>query len=69
MHLAGRVRNILRGLLQAYGSSSMKRYVWNSEFLRGRWDCLDRTPGDCVYPYVEKYANRGEYSGSRLRFG
>ncbi len=59
MHLARKVGNVLRGLLQAYGTRSLKRYLWNTEFSRGRWDCLDRSPGDCVYPYVEKYANNG----------
>src|SRR5712692_4266624 len=54
-----RVRNALRGLLQVYGTESIKRRLWNLEFSRGRWDCLDATPGDCVYSYVEKYANKG----------
>ena len=59
INLAGEVRNILRGVLQAYGTSNVKRHLWNREFSRGRWDCLDRTPGDCVYPYLEKYAANG----------
>lgn len=46
-------------MLQAYGTKSVKRRLWNVEFGQGRWDCLDRTLGDCVYPYVEKYANNG----------
>src|SRR5882672_10957138 len=54
-----KIRNILRALLQGYGTESLKRRLWNVEFARGRWDCLDRTPGDCVYPYVEKYAKKG----------
>jgi len=54
-----RVGNTLRGLLQAYGPEHVKRHLWNSEFSRGRWNCLDETPGDCVYPFVEKYANHG----------
>jgi SAM-dependent methyltransferase len=33
--------------------------MWNREFSAGRWDHLDATPGDCVYPFVEKYANGG----------
>jgi methylase of polypeptide subunit release factors len=37
----------------------MKRALWNSEFKGGRWNCLDDTSGDCVYPYVEKYARNG----------
>src|ERR1700674_5764890 len=59
MYLAQRVRNVSRGLLQRYGTESMKRALWNSEFMGGRWNCLDDTSGDCVYPYVEKYARNG----------
>jgi 2-polyprenyl-6-hydroxyphenyl methylase/3-demethylubiquinone-9 3-methyltransferase len=54
-----KVRNAVRALLQAYGTSSLKKHLWDSEFSNGRWDCLDDTPCDCVYPYVEKYVNRG----------
>jgi predicted TPR repeat methyltransferase len=54
-----RFYNIARGMLQTYGSASMKRALWNSEFERGRWNCLDSTPGDCVYQYLEKYAQSG----------
>ncbi|MGA3316333.1 MAG: class I SAM-dependent methyltransferase [Candidatus Korobacteraceae bacterium] len=49
----------MRGLLQAYGTPSIKKFLWNVEFSGGRWDCLDTTPGDCVYRYVEKYAAKG----------
>lgn len=59
MKLARRVRNKLRGLLQMYGSESAKRRLWNAEFAGGRWDFTERTPNDCIYPYVEKYANGG----------
>ena len=59
MQVMRRARNGLRGLLQAYGTPNMKKALWNAEFSRGGWDCLDATPGDCVYPYVEKYAAGG----------
>jgi SAM-dependent methyltransferase len=54
-----RLRNVVRARLQSYGTKGVKRYVWNLEFSRGRWDCLDSTTGDCVYPYLEKYARQG----------
>jgi 2-polyprenyl-6-hydroxyphenyl methylase/3-demethylubiquinone-9 3-methyltransferase len=57
--MARKIRNVLRALLQVYGPRTLKRYLWNSEFSRGRWDCLDSTASDCVYPSVEKYAARG----------
>jgi SAM-dependent methyltransferase len=59
MYLAEKVRNTLRRLLQHYGTENVKKHLWNNEFSRGRWDCLDRTPGDYVYSYVEKYASNG----------
>lgn len=59
MQLQDKLRNTVRGLLQAYGTGRIKRRLWDTEFARGRWDCLDETQGDCVYPYVEKYAKRG----------
>ena len=59
MRSAQRVRNGIRGLLQAYGTGSIKRYLWNGEFARGRWNCPDRPAGDFAYPYVEEYANNG----------
>lgn len=59
MGLANRIRNVTRGLLQAYGTEKVKSHMWDVEFAHGRWDCLASTPGDCVYPFIEKYANTG----------
>jgi SAM-dependent methyltransferase len=59
MHASMRVRNAVRGLLQAYGTRAIKQHLWNTEFSRGRWDCLDDTRGDCVYRYIERHARGG----------
>lgn len=59
MDLGRHALNRLRGLLQAHGTSRVKRRLWDAEFSRGRWNCLDSTPGDCVYPFVERYGARG----------
>lgn len=59
MHLARKARNVLRGLLQAHGATNLKKRIWNNEFAEGRWNCLDIGTGDCVYPFVEKYADNG----------
>lgn len=59
MRLAQSVRNKIRAFLQAYGTPKVKGYLWDTEFSGGRWDNLDATPEDCVYPYVEKSANGG----------
>ena len=59
MGLTGKVRGAVRWLLQAYGTPKIKSALWNAEFASGRWDCLERTAGDCVYPSVEQYAAQG----------
>jgi SAM-dependent methyltransferase len=60
MHVVQKVRNVTRGLLQRYGTAGIKRAMWNHEFARGRWTCLESTPADCVYPYLERYASAGD---------
>jgi len=54
-----KARSALRALLQAYGTRRIKKRLWDGEFAQGRWDCLDRTPDDCVYRYLERYARNG----------
>ncbi|MBZ5581655.1 MAG: class I SAM-dependent methyltransferase [Acidobacteriia bacterium] len=54
-----RVWNVLRAGLQTRGNESIKRSIWNAEFSKGRWACLDHSPGDPVYRYIERYANHG----------
>jgi len=54
-----KLRNKLRGLIQRCASERLKRYLWNAEFSGGRWDFIYKTPNDCIYPYIEKYANGG----------
>ena len=59
MRAANRVRDVFRGLVQRYGSSNIKRHLWNYEYSEGRWRCLGTMAGDCIYPHVEKYARNG----------
>jgi SAM-dependent methyltransferase len=54
-----RIRNIVRGLLQVHGPQSIKKRLWDSEFARGSWQCLDTSAGDYVYPFVERFAHGG----------
>jgi len=37
----------------------LKRRLWNREFAAGRWDFIERTPGDPVYQCVEKHCKQG----------
>jgi SAM-dependent methyltransferase len=59
MSLAASVRNKLRRLFQAYGSAKLKRRIWDWEFAHGRWNCLDSTADDLVYPVIEGAARGG----------
>jgi SAM-dependent methyltransferase len=59
MSLRRKTHNALRSFVQAYGTPTAKRRLWNAEFGRGRWRCLDATAGDRVYGYLERYSNQG----------
>lgn len=59
MRVTERVRNVMRAALQRHGPAGLKRALWNREFATGRWDCLDSSVNDCVYPFVEKHARDG----------
>lgn len=48
-----------RGGLHRYAPAAVKRWLWDREFQSGKWDCLEQMAGDCLYPYIEKYAHGG----------
>ena len=48
-----------RGLLQCHGTPALKRRLWDWEFRRGRWACLDETPDDPAHTYLTQYASGG----------
>jgi SAM-dependent methyltransferase len=43
----------------SYGPSGVKKRLWDKEFSGTKWDFIDNTAGDCVYPYLAKYAQNG----------
>jgi SAM-dependent methyltransferase len=61
MSLIEKMRNVSRGLLQAYGSESIKRYLWNTEFFsHSPWEFItDNTKTDFMYQYLIKYLRVG----------
>ncbi|MGD1216137.1 MAG: hypothetical protein ABR861_14245 [Terriglobales bacterium] len=67
MSLAKWIRNVTRRFLQAYGTEKVKSHLWDLEFAQGRWDCLDSTPGDCMYAFIEKYASKGSIDAATFR--
>lgn len=59
MNLVDRTANFIVAALKSYGPSSVKKILWDKEFSGTKWDFIDNTTGDCVYPVLEKYANNG----------
>jgi SAM-dependent methyltransferase len=50
---------LMSGFLKSYGPSNIKRVLWDKEFSESKWDFIDNTAGDCIYPFLEKYAQKG----------
>jgi SAM-dependent methyltransferase len=59
MDLLKKFQNKWRGLTQSWGTDGMKRKLWNKEFAEGRWEFIENTSGDIIYPYIERYCNNG----------
>ena len=59
MYIVERSVRFARGFIASYGPSSVKKRIWDTEFSGTKWDFIDNTAGDCVYPYLEKYAHNG----------
>jgi SAM-dependent methyltransferase len=43
----------------SYGPTSIKKRLWDREFSGTKWNFLDNTVGDCIYPHLEKYSKNG----------
>lgn len=59
MYIVDRALRFARGFAMSYGPTGIKKRLWNEEFSGTKWNFIDNTAGDCVYPYLEKYANNG----------
>jgi SAM-dependent methyltransferase len=59
MYIVQRTISLMRGFLMSYGPSAIKKRLWDEEFSGDKWNFIDNTVGDCVYPYLEKYARNG----------
>jgi len=59
MHIVDRTLTFVRGFIMSYGPTGIKKQLWDKEFSSTKWDFIDNTAGDCVYPYLEKYAQSG----------
>jgi len=59
MYIVDRTLTFVRGFIMSYGPSGIKKRLWDKEFSGIKWDFIDNTAGDCVYPFLEKYAQNG----------
>ena len=60
MHVMRRAIAFAQGFLASYAPSGIKRLIWDRDFSTNKWDFLDDTAQDCVYPYLERYACNGD---------
>ncbi len=60
MKVAETTKRHISSFLKIYGPSNLKKRLWDKEFSGVKWDFIDNTAGDCVYPYLEKYARNGD---------
>jgi SAM-dependent methyltransferase len=59
MFVRVKMKNVLRAIKQMWGTTKIKRELWNREYAAGRWDHCENASGDPVYDYVEKYCMNG----------
>jgi SAM-dependent methyltransferase len=59
MYIVERTIRFARGFIVSYGPTSIKKRIWDKEFTGPKWDFIDNTAGDCVYPYLDKYTKNG----------
>ena len=62
MYIIERTARFVRGFLLSYGPSDIKKRIWDQEFSGSKWNFIDNTSGDCVYPFLEKTCRTGIYS-------
>src|SRR5271155_4048604 len=59
VYIVQRTIVFVQGFLASYGPSSIKKLLWDRDFSGHKWDFIDDTAGDCIYPHLEKYARNG----------
>ena len=58
--IVGRLRRVVNGrILKRWGTSSLKRSIWDEEFAAGQWDYLEQTADDPIYGYLDKHCDQG----------
>ena len=59
MNIAQRSIQFMQGFLKSYGPSNIKKILWDKEFSGGKWNFIDNTAGDCVYPHLARHLHKG----------
>jgi SAM-dependent methyltransferase len=59
VYIVQRTMVFVQGFLSSYGPSSIKKLLWDRDFSGNKWDFIDNTVGDCIYPHLERYARNG----------
>jgi SAM-dependent methyltransferase len=59
MNIVQRTLVLMNSYLKSYGPSNIKKLLWDKEFSGSKWNFIDNTAGDCIYPHLEKHAANG----------
>ncbi len=59
MNIAKRGGRYISSFVKIYGPSSLKKLLWDKEFESTKWNFMDDTSSDCIYPHLEKFARNG----------
>ena len=59
MAIVQRSMRMVQAFLKSYGPSSVKKALWDKEFSSTKWDFIDNTAGDCIYPFLERHSRGG----------
>jgi len=60
LNIVDRSLQFARGFLLSYGNEATKKRIWDKEYHVNKWHFAEHTEGDCVYPYLERFARRGK---------
>src|SRR5580704_17154817 len=59
MPIVQRAVTFVERLIMSYGPSKMKKAIWDKQFSGTKWNFMDDTSTDCIYPHLERYAHGG----------
>lgn len=60
MNIVRRGGQVVSSFFKVYGPSNLKQRLWDKEFSGDKWNFMDDTSSDCVYPHLEKYIRGGD---------